>query len=48
MQQVDIDDVSVPDAAKMLRLDENHAVDALHRARVHLRSVVDQFVTVGR
>ncbi len=48
VQLVDIDDVSVPDAAKMLRLDENHAVDALHRARVHLRSVVDQFVTVGR
>jgi DNA-directed RNA polymerase specialized sigma24 family protein len=47
VQLVDIDDVSVTDAAQMLRLDQNDAVDALHRARVHLRGVVDEFITVG-
>lgn len=46
VQLVDIDGVSVVDAAQMLRLDQNDAVDALHRARVHLRGVVDQLVTV--
>jgi DNA-directed RNA polymerase specialized sigma24 family protein len=47
VQLVDIDGVSVADAAKILRLDETHAVDALHRARLHLRGVVDNLITVG-
>jgi DNA-directed RNA polymerase specialized sigma24 family protein len=46
VQLVDIDEVSVADAAQMLRLDENDAIDALHRARVHLRGVVNQLITV--
>ncbi len=47
VQLVDIDDLSVSDASHALRLDQDDAVDALHRARVHLRGVVDKFVTVG-
>jgi DNA-directed RNA polymerase specialized sigma24 family protein len=46
VQLVDIDDVSVANAAKTLRLDENDAADALHRARVHLRGVVDSVLAV--
>ena len=47
VQFVDIDGLPVSDAARALRLDEDDAVDALHRARVHLRGVVDRFVTAG-
>jgi len=47
VQLVDIDDVTVDDAALMLRLDQDDAVDALHRARVHLRGVVDRAISVG-
>lgn len=46
-QLVDIDNVSVSDAAQMLRLDQHDAVDALHRARIHLRGVVDQAISFG-
>jgi DNA-directed RNA polymerase specialized sigma24 family protein len=46
VQLVDIDDVSVANAAKTLRLDENDAADALQRARVHLRGVVDSVLAV--
>ncbi len=48
VQLVDIDDVSVTDAAAMLRLDQTQAVEALHRARVHLRGAVDNVVRFGR
>lgn len=47
VQLVDIDNVSVAEAARLLRLDRDDAVDALHRARVHLRGVVDRSLTVG-
>lgn len=47
VQLVDIDELPVSDAAQALRLDQDDAADALHRARIHLRGVVDQFVTVG-
>jgi DNA-directed RNA polymerase specialized sigma24 family protein len=47
VQLVDIDNVSVADAAQMLRLDQDDTVDALHRARIHLRGVVDQAVSSG-
>lgn len=47
VQLVDIDDVPVADAARMLRLDQNDAVESLHQARLHLRGVVDQYITVG-
>ena len=47
VQFVDIDGLPVSDAARALRLDQDDAVDALHGARVHLRGVVDRFVTVG-
>ena len=45
VQLVDIDNVSVVDAAQMLRLDQDDAVDALHRARIHLRGVVDRAIS---
>lgn len=47
VQLVDIDNVSVITAAQMLRLDQHDAVDALHRARIHLRGVVDQAIGFG-
>ena len=45
LQLVDIDGLSVAGAALTLRLDDNEAADALHRARVHLRGIVNEFVT---
>jgi DNA-directed RNA polymerase specialized sigma24 family protein len=47
VQLVDIDNVPVLEAAQMLRLDKHDAVDALHRARIHLRGVVDQAISFG-
>ncbi len=47
VQFVDIDALSVGYAAQALRLDLDDAVDGLHRARVHLRGIVDQFISVG-
>lgn len=46
VQLVDIDDVSLADAAYVLRLDKVDAVDALHRARIHLRGVVNEYMAV--
>ena len=47
VQLIDIDGVPLADAAQALRLDENDAVDGLHRARIHLRGVVASLVDVG-
>ena len=46
VQLVDINDVSLADAAYVLRLDKVDAVDALHRARIHLRGVVNEYMAV--
>jgi DNA-directed RNA polymerase specialized sigma24 family protein len=46
VQLIDIDGVPLADAAQALRLDENDAVDGLHRARIHLRGVVASLVDV--
>lgn len=46
VQLVDVNDVSLVNAAHMLRLDQVDAADALHRARLHLRGVVDEFMAV--
>lgn len=44
IQLVDIDQLSLPDAAAALRLSLDDSTTALHRARVHLRGVIDDFV----
>lgn len=44
IQLVDVDDVPLMDAAHMLRLDHVDAADALNRARLHLRGVVDEYM----
>lgn len=44
IQLVDIDQLSLPEAAAALRLSLDDAVSALHRARVHVRGVIDDFL----
>ena len=44
IQLVDIDRLSVADAADALRLSPDDATSALHRARVHVRGAIDGFV----
>jgi RNA polymerase sigma factor (sigma-70 family) len=44
IQLVDIDQLSVLDAAAALRLSQNDATSALHRARAHVRGAIDAFV----
>jgi DNA-directed RNA polymerase specialized sigma24 family protein len=44
IQLVDIDRLSLADAAAALRLTRDDATSALHRARVHVRGAINDFV----
>lgn len=44
IQLVDIDQLSLPEAAAALRLSTGDSTSALHQARVHLRGVIDDFL----
>ena len=44
IQLVDIDQLSLPKAAAALRLSLDDSTSALHRARVHVRGAIDNFI----